>query len=249
MFNFKGILPETEMNGHYKFMISIEGFYDTFHFYYNDRIRELFGEMLSKLRINLSDIIVNHSGSRMPAPVKYVSGVRGSGGCDEIYESDSYGEQHRLVYLHPQEFTGYLDEEDINRLCDFVNDFIDQNRKVLGKNAIAKIHYMKPTSTLSDHDYRDLLAEYSPEIIARVKEQMTEDVKEGLIQGYCLAINDIGFDFARTGRLEREFDKQALCGGDVDVETVCNIITIAKNNGVFADIGIPGKVLGEERNL
>ena len=223
--SYSGILPDYEKDGLKEFKIHITGLYGT-DGYYNQLCKSYFEDFKRHLQKYWSYISSD--------PVEFVDN---GDGVDTI-EGTSFPKCH--VYLHPEDFTGYLSEEAVEKLCKYINGYSKQIIYI-GSNTeeanhitlYAKIDFMYDSVALSDEDYEKLLYQYADEIIERTNEhyKKLKDNEKAIFIKY--AGSNCGWDFAKTARIPRTGDSFGYCISDVDIQTVNNIITEAIEKGLI----------------
>lgn len=220
--NFSDVLPKVEYNGLKKFKIDIRGLYGWGDGYYNETAIRVFKSIKEVIKDNLSELFSK--------AVIYIDHDNGCS-CDEIVGKNKL--IHSYVYLHPMEFTGYLPEKDIDKLCDFLNH-LNGNAIMCGYTIRASISFIYNSVRMSDSEYADLICEHSKEIIEKVKAYYntlkTAEKKELFKK---TARQSVGFDFAETARIPRENDGPGMCSNNIDILTVNNIVKIAIDNGLL----------------
>ncbi len=142
------------------------------------------------------------------------------GGCPHLVSTNK---ANRLdLYMHPMEFTGYANEEDLHKITEILSGC---------KPCIEKVYITKnePVYDMTDYAYRKLLIDNAKAIVDCVAEKIKNpQTRENYLQG-----NESGFDFSRVCRLPRYKDKTGLTSSDVDITTVSEILTIAQKLGAF----------------
>lgn len=214
--DFRGIIPEQEAKGLKKFMIGIEGIYGWGTGYYSQELMELFDKFCETISYNLDELISDN--------VIYVEG--GNSECSTIKGKKEYNKSY--VYLHPMEFTGYLKEEDINNLCNYINSYFRDN-----ENISASIRYMNDTVSISDEKYTELIYEHSKEILEKINKyyaKLSPKAKERFING---GWREMGWDFARSARIARTGDNSGMSSSDTDICAVNNMVKMAIDNGLI----------------
>lgn len=221
--DFTGCIePPKDVSVYKNFRISIDGFYYWGDGYRTAKNKQDFDRMIDALESNLDSVIAE----RYVNKLLFKRG--GNFDCDEIVSSKAQYEPSN-VYLHPMEFTGILKEPDIERLCNFVNSFT----KTIDRNDVsASISYINDTYHMNDIDYINLIVSNSSAIIKKVQEfvdKLPPDKKERYLQ---FGVRDVGFDFAKTCRLSRDFSHSSgYSSSDADVKTVENLVKNAIQNG------------------
>ena len=223
--DFSGILPEQPKDGLKRFRIQIDGIYGWSICYYTPEMQELFEKMCADIQSNLSEIITKR-------PVIYVE--RDGSSCSEIKAKLPVYKDY--VYLHPMEFTGYLDEEDINNLCDYVNNFL----KAYPDKAPSShpefrvvISFMEDTAHISTRKYEELIVEHSKDIIAKVNEFYKKLTPKQKQQFLDYGWQECGYWFVTTGRIKREGDSTGYSSSDTDWKLVNDIVKIGIDNGLI----------------
>ena len=142
------------------------------------------------------------------------------GGCPHLVSTDP---TNRLdLYMHPMEFTGYANEEDLHKITEILSGCKPCIKKVcITKN--------EPVYDMPDYAYRKLLIDNAKAIVDCVAKKIKNpQTRENYLQG-----NESGFDFSRVCRIPRYKDKTGLTSSDVDIITVSEILTIAQKLGAF----------------
>ena len=103
--SYSGILPDYEKDGLKEFKIHITGLYGT-DGYYNQLCKSYFEDFKRHLQKYWSYI--------SSEPVEFVD----NGDGVHTIEGTSFPKCH--VYLHPEDFTGYLSEEAVEKLCKYI---------------------------------------------------------------------------------------------------------------------------------
>ena len=119
--------------------------------------------------------------------------------------------------MHPEGYTGYASNEDINK----VRDILASCPLV----SEARLHFSQTVYDMNDFDYKRLLIKNSKAIIS--------EIKDYLDKGGCVHSSEIGFDFARNARIERVGDSSGILFGDTDVQMISDIFLTAVELGEF----------------
>ena len=127
-----------------------------------------------------------------------------------------YANNHLKLYMHPMEFVGYANEDDIKKISGILSECKDVIYKV-------SIDTKQEVYDLSDRQYKDLILSHSREI--------TNIIRDCYLKQGESVLWDIGFEFARECRIPRLGDKSGMSSGDIDIETVQTIAQIAKELG------------------
>lgn len=104
------------------------------------------------------------------------------------------------LYLHPTEFTGYLKEEDIEKMKTVLSEI---PRTIVHDFRLA---YQKEVSALTEHQYRTLLTENARNIV----DWMEKAEKSG-VRPY-----EMGNTFASNFRIKRVGDNEGFSSADTD---------------------------------
>lgn len=133
-------------------------------------------------------------------------------GCPHL-KGINRGEGKLDLYMHPMEFTGYVTEEQLQRVMKVLNS--------CDKDIIkgARINSIRDCYDLSDTRYEEMIFVRAKEILSYCDKKTRSD--------------DIALDFARNCRLQRVGDGTGICSDDIDVRAVKNIVDIAKQLDYF----------------
>lgn len=220
--DFSNCLELPKEYGKYKeFRIGISGLYFWGDGYRTVQNQQDFDKMMNKLESDLDTIISERYFGKLLFN-------NNNDGCNTIIPSEAQYEPSN-VYLHPMEFTGILQEADIERLCDFVNSFC----KSIDRNDVsATISYMNDTYHINDVDYINLILANSNNIINRVQQYLNKLSPSKKERWLNYRVHEVGFDFAKTGRIKRDFNhRSGYSSSDADIKTVQTIIELAIKNG------------------
>ena len=227
MINFEGCIEPPKEVGKYKeFKIAIEGFYYWGDGYRTHKDYDDFHRLLDKLENDLDSVIQEKYFGKLI----FIPSDPNSYECSEIKPVKANYEPSN-VYLHPMEFTGILQEEDIERLCVFVNEY----SKVLGRPDIsANIQYMNDTYHLTDVDYINLILQNSKKIISIVQEQLDKMSARRKAEWFKWEYHEVGFDFAKTCGINRDFgNRHGYSSSDADVATIQTLVKNAIDDGTL----------------
>lgn len=220
--DFSGcIAPPKDIGKYKKFNISIDGLY-----FVGDGFRNTDDRLVwNKIKCLIEGMVPDFKGYF----TKLIY-LKNADGCDKIISPDLEYEPS-YVYLHPENLSGILLEEHINDLCDRLNSYFKQINR---EDCSARILYIEDTYHLNDIDYVNLLYENSDKIIEYVQQylnKLSPKKKESYLKfGY----KHVGYDFAKTGRIERDFSNSpGYSFSDADIKTVTNIVENAINKGIL----------------
>lgn len=121
------------------------------------------------------------------------------------------------LYMHPEGYTGYASNEDINK----VRDILASCPLV----SEARLHFSQTVYDMNDFDYKRLLIKNSKAIISEIKDYLD---KGGFVHS-----SELGFDFARNARIERIGDSSGVLFSDTDVQVISDIFLTAVELGEF----------------
>lgn len=121
------------------------------------------------------------------------------------------------LYMHPEGYTGYASNEDINK----VRDILASCPLV----SEARLHFSQTVYDMNDFDYKRLLIKNSKAIISEIKDYLD---KGGFVHS-----SELGFDFARNARIERVGDSSGILFDDTDVQMISDIFLTAVELGEF----------------
>ena len=127
------------------------------------------------------------------------------------------------LYFHPMELTGYVPEDQLNKL---LNVLREDCKEVIGDVRLVR---NEPCYDLSDKDYADLIKSKSKEIVKCIKEERRK-------HGYDILNNifEIGADFAREVRIPRAGkDNPGYYPDDADIKAIMDVCMTAKKLGYF----------------
>ena len=80
----------------------------------------------------------------------------------------------------------------------------------------------------------DLIFKNSKNIIARVQEYLNKLTPKRKAEWLKYGIHDVGFDFAKTCGLDRDFEnRHGYSSSDTDIVAVQNIVRMAIDNGLL----------------
>lgn len=228
MIDFKDCLSELPEVGKYKrFMIGIDNLYFNGDGYKSQKNINDYDRIIEYLSEHLTEIIQGNYFGKLYIDIKEHGS---SSGCSEV-KSKIPQIEPAYVYLHPMEFTGMLYAEDVENLCKFINSYV----KRIGREDVhAHISYTEDTYHLNDKQYMELIFKNSKNIIARVQEYLNKLSPRKKEVWLKYEIRDVGFDFAKTCGLTRDFENR--CGyssSNTDVVVVENIIRMAIDNGLI----------------
>ena len=220
--DFSGCIePPKDIGKYKKFNISIDGLY-----FVGDGFRNTEDRLVwNKIKCIIEGIVPEFKG--------YFTKLiyfKNTDSCDKIISPEPDREPS-YVYLHPEYLSGILLEEHINVLCNIINVYF---KRINREDCSAKILYIEDTYHLNDIDYVNLLYENSDKIIEYVQRylnKLSPKKKESYLKfGY----RQVGYDFAKTGRFERDFSNSpGYSFSDADIKTVTNIVENAINKGIL----------------
>lgn len=222
--DFNGCIELNKEIGIYKdFRIGINGYYYWGDGYRTPKDLNDFNKLMHYLDSHLDSILTGHYFGKLV----FVEGDN-FGGCNTIIPSEAEYEPSN-VYLHPMEFTGVLLAEDVENLCKFVNDY----SKTIGRDDIeARITYSNDTYHINDVDYANLIISNSAKIIECVQKYVDKLTPKRKADWLEYGRADVGFDFARTIGINRDFGhRSGFSSNDIDVALVNNIVKMAIDNG------------------
>ena len=229
--DFTGVLETPkEMSEFKKFHIHISGYYYWGDGYRTGKDRRDFLMLMNRLEGDIDEILVEKYVWRKDFTFTHPDEY--SGNCQELIPTNKYNPMR--VYFHPMDFSGVLQYEDIERLRDYV---MSTSRAIGREDIVAQIGYIEDTYHINDVDYINMIYQNSDKIIERVQEyvkKLSPKQKETFFTT-DYRINDIAFDFARTGRIKRDFDENGggISSDDADVSAVKTIIKQAIANGTI----------------
>ncbi len=119
------------------------------------------------------------------------------------------------LYLHPQEFTGYANPEDLRLILKTLEKECKDVIYNIDLNIDRKVY------DLTDAAYNELLFNNAKEIADKAAE----------IKAKYGHFGDIGFDYARECRIPRVGDGVGLGWSDTDIQAVSNIVKVADKLG------------------
>ena len=220
--DFSSIDPECLYSEYKKVRIGIEGVYANGTGYLVDKTafeRELYPELA------IAGYLVNFS--------------RTYGVCDELrlVSKDSLRNNIRLnpealfnVYMHPEEFTGYMKDSDVEEITE-----------ILKKNSFVKdveVTYKKPVLNLTNNEYEKVIRDNFTNIckyIAHLKELKYSNI-------------DAAFEFARNyGNITLEDPKTVLSSDTVEIRYITDFLKNLKSLNVTMEDIL--KRSEENRNL
>ena len=219
--SFEGIIDDCPKNGLKNFHIAINGIYSWGSGFGNYKNSEVWDKMCRSLgsKRNIEKIFGDN--------VVFVKG--GMFESDRIVSVNKYCKKN--VYLHPYDMTGYLTEEQINNLVDYINKYF---KKIDGYDVTASIYQIQDSAHLSDAEYESMIFAKSKEIIERVREYYDSLDEKGKERFRKYEYSDMGSAFVKTARILREGDSTGLLGSDdVDWRTVTHIVEMAMDNGLL----------------
>ena len=132
-----------------------------------------------------------------------------SGGCATLHTPEKFSRGE--LYLHPMEFTGYMPQEDIDKIVEILEGCKTVYK--VGKPQIAVVY------EASDDMYRKCLADNADVIVEWLK-----DNKE---------LWNAGFDFAEKYRIPRVGDECVLCSNQVDIVFIETLVRVLEKIGVL----------------
>lgn len=117
------------------------------------------------------------------------------------------------LYMHPMEFTGYVTEEQLQKVVKVLNS--------CDKDIIkgVRVSSIRDCYDLSDTQYEEMIVARAKEILSFCDKKTRSD--------------DIALDFARECRLQRVGDSTGISSSDIDVRAVKNIVDVAKQLDYF----------------
>lgn len=205
--DFSRIKPEYLYSEYKKVRIGIKGVYEYGTGYLVDKnafMRELYPELA------IAGYLVCFS--------------RSDGSCDELrlVSKDSSRNDVRLnpesvfnVYMHPEEFTGYMRDSDARKITE-----------ILKKNSFVKsveVTYKKPVLNLTNYEYKKVIRDNFTDIckyIGYLKEQKYSDI-------------DAAFEFARKyGNMTLEDPKTILSSDTVEIRYITDFLDNLKSLNV-----------------
>lgn len=228
MIDFKGCLDEIPDVGEYKrFRIGISNLYFWGDGYRNEKDYDDFQRIVDYLADHLDEVIQGKYFGKIYVDRKDPD----SSSCSEI-KSRIPNAEPAYVYLHPMEFTGMLHQEDVENLCKFINAFA---KNTLDREDVtANISFTEYTYHLNDQQYMDLIFKNSKNIIARVQEYLNKLTPKRKAEWLKYGIHDVGFDFAKTCGLDRDFEnRHGYSSSDTDIVAIQNIVRMAIDNGLL----------------
>ena len=228
MIDFKDCLSELPEVGNYKrFMIGIDNLYFWGDGFRSQKDIKDYDRIIEYLSEHLPEIILGKYFGKLYMDIKEHGS---SSGCSEI-KSKIPEVEPAYVYLHPMEFTGILYAEDVENLCKFINNYV----KIIEREDVkARISYTEDTYHLTDKQYMELIFKNSKNIIARVQEYLNRLTPKRKEEWLKYGIHDVGFDFAKTCGLQRDFEnRHGYSSSDTDIVAVENIIRMAIDNGLI----------------
>lgn len=120
---------------------------------------------------------------------------------------------HLDLYLHPQAFTGYASDEDVEKII----GILENECANCVKNP--HLHYSEPVYAMTDRQYEFVLMQNAKGIVGCIQQAMDKGIKD---------FYDIGMEFAEKCRIPRLNDGSGISSSDVDVRTVRSIYEVAK---------------------
>lgn len=222
--DFSGCIePPKDIGKYKKFMIRISGLY-----FSGDGFRTKQDiDVWEAIKSELKDMIPDFTGYF--GKLVYVSND-GNGHCDTVIAAEPEYEPSN-IYLHPESLSGILLDEHIDLLYDWLNNYF---KRINRQDCSTTITYKEDTYHMTDTDYASFLYTNSDKIIERVQQylnKLTPKKKESYLKfGY----NNVGFDFAKTGRIERDFSNHmGYTSSDTDIVIVKTIIKNAIDKGIL----------------
>lgn len=131
--------------------------------------------------------------------------------------SKGYKHDKTYLYLHPMEFTGYIRDEDCEKVmsalaeCKCIKDFT--------------LKFQHECYDLRDVQYSNLITQNAMNIINRFKENYDKTDKS--------VIDDFAWEFAKNNNIPRVGDKSGFSSDDIGYNTIRNILTVAKELGAL----------------
>lgn len=223
--NFSNCIEiDKEISNYKQFQIRINGLYYWGDGYRTDKDFQDFRKMLESLKYTMSTIIKE----RYFGKLLFVEKDPNSSSCCEIKPAEAQYEPAN-VYLHPMEFTGILQQADIERLCDWINETA---RFMNRPDVTAQISYMWDTYHINDIDYISILIQNQDKIFQRVQEYLNKLTPKRKAEWLKYGPNQVGFDFAETCGIRRDFcNRHGFSSSDADVKTVQTLVTLAIEKG------------------
>lgn len=130
------------------------------------------------------------------------------GGCETLTDKEKFSSTY--LYLHPMEFTGYMKDEDIEKVLDVVRNCSCIERVEAPQIEIAY--------GVTDQEYASILAEHSKEIL-----EMAREAKEKK------KLYDFEFDFMRMHRIPRVGDSSCLSSSDFEYKWLNSFIKVMES--------------------
>jgi len=138
-----------------------------------------------------------------------------SGSCAEL--SKGYKFDKTYLYLHPMEFTGYLKDEDCEKVlsalseCKCIKDYT--------------LKYQQECYDLNDVQYSNLITQNAIGIINRFKDNYG-DARHDVIDSFA-------WEFAMRNNIQRVGDGAGFSSDNIGYNTIKNILTVAKELGAL----------------
>lgn len=130
------------------------------------------------------------------------------GGCETLTDKENFSQTY--LYLHPMEFTGYLKDEDIEKVLNVVKNCTCIERVEAPQIEIAY--------DVTDEEYASILADHSKELL-----EMMREAKEKK------RLYDFEFDFMRGYRIPRVGDSSCLSSSDFEYKWLNSFIKVMEN--------------------
>ena len=150
-----------------------------------------------------------------------------SGKCPEILFH--HMNRKLTLYLHPQEFSGYVPQKDLERIMEILREKCGS--VVYGMELLEN----EPTYDISEAQYEKMIVEKASEIVRCVKEEQNSSDRRSrmFMQRANRDMDEIGFQFARECRIPIAGGPRYSSFNNVDVHTVSMICKVAKNLNLF----------------
>lgn len=229
MIDFSNCLENLPPTSEYKkFRIHIDGYYYWGDGYKTRKDYEDFEKVMDLIENNIDNIFESRYGNDITFAHK---------DCRQLISINQYCPVY--IYFHPMEFSGILKENDITNLSNYITY---ASQKIGRDDITVRLGNIEDTYHLDEGDYINLIYQNSDNIIKIVQEYVNKlspkRKKEFFTNNY--SIEEVGYDFARTGRIKRDFGGlSSVAGGfgssDPDITAVINIVKQAITKGIIKE--------------